>query len=39
MEDLMLFDVADVPDLIDVEIEKTKWNPFWTTIRHFFETR
>ena len=37
LEALMGFDENDRQDFIAEEIEATKWEPFWTTIRHFFE--
>lgn len=37
LEAIMGFDENDRQDFIAEEIEATKWEPFWTTIRHFFE--
>jgi uncharacterized protein (TIGR02646 family) len=37
METLMEFDEPDRRAYIEEEIEATKWQPYWTTIRHFFE--
>ena len=37
LEALMDFDENDRQVFIGEEIEATKWQPFWTTIRHFFE--
>ena len=37
LEALMDFDENDRQVFIGEEIEATKWEPFWTTIRHFFE--
>jgi hypothetical protein len=37
IEALMGFDEEDRQVFIDEEIEATRWDPFWTTIRHFFE--
>lgn len=37
METLMEFDEPDRRAYIEEEIEATKWEPYWTTIRHFFE--
>ncbi|MDB5334581.1 MAG: Uncharacterized protein JWN70_200 [Planctomycetaceae bacterium] len=37
LEDLMEFEENDRQAFIDEEIEATKWEPFWTTIRHSFE--
>lgn len=37
LEDLMDFDENDRHLYMALEIEATKWDPFWTTIRHFFE--
>jgi uncharacterized protein (TIGR02646 family) len=37
VEALMGFDENDRNVFIGEEIEATKWEPFWTTIRHFFE--
>jgi uncharacterized protein (TIGR02646 family) len=37
LEALMDFNQNDRQAFIGEEIEATKWEPFWTTIRHFFE--
>ncbi|TAE90780.1 MAG: TIGR02646 family protein [Verrucomicrobia bacterium] len=37
LEDLMVFEPQDQRDFIAHEIEATKHDPYWTTIRHFFE--
>ena len=37
LDDLMEFDENDRQEFIRLEIEATKWEPYWTTIRHFFE--
>ena len=37
LEALTGFDEIDRQDFIGQEIEATKWDPYWTTIRHFFE--
>lgn len=37
MEALMLFDENERKMFIVDEIEATKWDPYWTTIRHLFE--
>jgi uncharacterized protein (TIGR02646 family) len=37
LEALMSFDEDDRLVFIGEEIEATKWEPYWTTIRHFFE--
>ncbi len=37
LEALMEFDENDRQVFIAEEIEATRWEPFWTTIRHFFE--
>jgi uncharacterized protein (TIGR02646 family) len=37
LEALMDIDQNDRQVFIGEEIEATKWEPFWTTIRHFFE--
>lgn len=37
LEALMDFEENDRQAFIDEEIEATKWEPFWTTIRHSFE--
>lgn len=37
LEALMECDENDRQGYIAEEIEATKWEPFWTTIRHFFE--
>ena len=38
IEALMAFDEPVRNDFIREEVEATKWDPYWTTIRHFFET-
>lgn len=38
LEALMGFEENDRNVFIDEELEATKWQPFWTTIRHLFET-
>lgn len=37
IELLITCDEADRLDFIADELEATKWDPYWTTIRHFFE--
>ncbi|MCX6953045.1 MAG: TIGR02646 family protein [Verrucomicrobia bacterium] len=37
LEALMDFSESDRQSFIGQEIEATKWEPFWATIRHFFE--
>jgi uncharacterized protein (TIGR02646 family) len=37
LDALMNFDEMDRQAFIREEIEATKWEPYWTTIRHFFE--
>lgn len=39
MDTLMRLDVNEVEraSFIDQELERTKWQPYWTTIRHFLE--
>lgn len=37
VEALMGFEEQHRQDFIDQEIEATKYDPYWTTIRHFFE--
>ena len=37
MEALADFPERDRQDFIDEEIEATRWDPYWMTIRHFFE--
>jgi len=37
IEALMEFGEPDRNDFIREEVEATKWEPYWSTIRHFFE--
>ena len=37
LDALMEFDENDRQAFVGQEIEATKWEPYWTTIRHFFE--
>jgi uncharacterized protein (TIGR02646 family) len=37
LDDLMEFDEKDRQEFIGLEIDATKCDPYWTTIRHFFE--
>ena len=37
LDALMDFDENDRQVFVGQEIEATKWEPYWTTIRHLFE--